>query len=84
MEIMLEIYRTLRILGMEWKEKRTLGGLGGKKTPSEREAFRIERRSEMDGQSFHAPEFDQRAAAGIYFIETRARKDNIVVCSLLS
>ncbi|KAF4611991.1 hypothetical protein D9613_004448 [Agrocybe pediades] len=31
MEVMLEIYRTLRTLGMEWKEKKNLGGLGGAK-----------------------------------------------------
>jgi carbon catabolite-derepressing protein kinase len=29
MEVMLEIYRTLKTIGMEWKEKRNLGGLGG-------------------------------------------------------
>ncbi|KAF8995577.1 kinase-like domain-containing protein [Cyathus striatus] len=28
MEVMLEIYRTLKVLSMEWKEKRDLGGLG--------------------------------------------------------
>jgi hypothetical protein len=29
MEVMLEIYRTLKTLGMERKEKRDLDGLGG-------------------------------------------------------
>jgi carbon catabolite-derepressing protein kinase len=29
MEVVLEIYKTLKALGMEWKEKKNLGGLGG-------------------------------------------------------
>ncbi|KAF9011448.1 kinase-like domain-containing protein [Cyathus striatus] len=43
------------ILGMEWKEKRDLGGLGG-------------RNRDLDG-----------SAAGIYFVETRARVQDVVV-----
>ncbi|KAH6896149.1 CAMK/CAMKL/AMPK protein kinase [Coprinopsis sp. MPI-PUGE-AT-0042] len=38
MEVMLEIYRTLRTLGMEWKEKKDLGGLGGIRSRRERDA----------------------------------------------
>ncbi|KIJ54296.1 hypothetical protein M422DRAFT_221842 [Sphaerobolus stellatus SS14] len=81
MEVMLEIYRTLRSLGMEWKEKRELGGLAGLRTQTERERererFKIERRRDMDGRT--PPEFDARTAASIYFVETRARKDDVVV-----
>ncbi|KAF8902258.1 kinase-like domain-containing protein [Gymnopilus junonius] len=39
MEVMLEIYRTLRTLGMEWKEKKSLGGLGGVRAREARAAM---------------------------------------------
>jgi hypothetical protein len=48
MEVMLEIYRTLMTLGMEWKEKKNLGGLGGPKASAGR-GTNIERGREMDG-----------------------------------
>lgn len=72
MEVMLEIYRTLRSLGMEWKEKGDLGGLGG--LPQTGERAKIERAREYD-QSY----VDLRAAASVYFIETRARVQDVVV-----
>ncbi|KAI0079547.1 snf 1 [Panus rudis PR-1116 ss-1] len=78
MEVMLEIYRTLKALGMEWKEKKDLGGLGGIKAAKERgrsgERARIERAREYDGDYV-----DLRAASSIYFIETRARVQDVVV-----
>ncbi|THU88241.1 Pkinase-domain-containing protein [Dendrothele bispora CBS 962.96] len=137
MEIMLEIYKTLKVLGMEWKEKRALGGLGGVRTrviwdeslPAEGEpewenamtgdasgathqdgtngvngsngtgtgadgggatptpgatgmptrqirrgAYRIERVKGLDGQ-----DVDLRTATQIYFVETRARVQDVVV-----
>uniref|UniRef100_A0A0W0FVA4 non-specific serine/threonine protein kinase n=1 Tax=Moniliophthora roreri TaxID=221103 RepID=A0A0W0FVA4_MONRR len=83
MEIMLEIYKTLKILGMEWKEKKSLGGLGGVRTRlvevggevgGERK-MKIERVKRMDGPG----EVDLRTAGSIYFIETRARVQNVVV-----
>jgi carbon catabolite-derepressing protein kinase len=77
MEVMLEIYRTLKALGMEWKEKRNLGGLGGI-PPKRRGSGTIERARELDGSGY----VDLKAAAGIYFVETRARvQDVIVSCS---
>lgn len=77
MEVMLEIYRTLSVLNMEWKEKKYLGGLGGKQTNTER--FNIERRYDLDGRT-SPPAVDAKMAASIYYVETRARIDDIVVC----
>lgn len=80
MEVMLEIYRTLKTLGMEWKEKRDLGGLGGvnrDRSRGERERARIERSREYDGGGC----VDMRAASAVYFIETRARYQDVVVCA---
>ncbi|PCH34349.1 snf 1 [Wolfiporia cocos MD-104 SS10] len=70
MEVMLEIYRTLKALGMEWKAKKDLGGLGGVRNS---ERAKIERSREYDGY------VDLRAASSIYFIETRARVQDVVV-----
>jgi len=78
MEVMLEIYRTLKTLGMEWKEKRDLGGLGGvhrDRSRGERERARIERNRDYDGGGH----VDMRAASAVYFIETRARYQDVVV-----
>lgn len=72
MEVMLEIYRTLRALGMEWKEKGDLGGLGG--VIRGRDRTKIERAREYDGGYV-----DLRAASAVYFIETRARVQDVVV-----
>lgn len=75
---MLEIYRTLSVLEMEWKEKKFLGGLGGKLTNHEK--MIIQRRPEMDGRTKDGDlPLDERAAASIYYIEARARVDDVVV-----
>lgn len=74
MEVMLEIYRTLKALGMEWKEKKSLGGLGGIR-PRRGGGAGIERNRTLDGEGT----VDLRAAAGIYFVETRARVQDVVV-----
>ncbi|KAJ7819947.1 snf 1 [Mycena olivaceomarginata] len=66
MEVMLEIYKTLLNMGMEWKEKRNLGCLG--RMPTGRDDYSDERSDE-----------NMRAAAGIFFVETRARVQDIVV-----
>ncbi|KAF8640430.1 hypothetical protein AX17_000095 [Amanita inopinata Kibby_2008] len=73
MEVMLEIYRTLKTLGMEWKEKRNLGGLGD--IMPRRRGMAIERARELDGSGY----VDLKAAAGVYFVETRARVQDVVV-----
>ncbi|KAJ3525704.1 hypothetical protein NMY22_g10467 [Coprinellus aureogranulatus] len=83
MEVMLEIYRTLKTLGMEWKEKKNLGGLGGLSMKGRRDPFQsgdrgrpsIERAKEFDGDGG----VDLKAAAGIYFVETRCRVQDVVV-----
>lgn len=74
MEVMLEIYRTLKALGMEWKEKKNLGGLGGVR---KRGSVGIERARDLDGEGG----VDLKAAAGVYFVETRARVQDVVVRS---
>ena len=106
MEVMLEIYRTLSVLEMEWKEKRFLGNLGGKKTNHEKARVEIERTPEMDGAGVETDgererrrareraerereeedeeglPLDTRAASSIYYVEARARVDNVVVSIL--
>ncbi|KAF8225164.1 Pkinase-domain-containing protein [Tricholoma matsutake] len=73
MEVMLEIYRTLKALGMEWKEKKNLGGLGGVRRGAS--SAGIERVRDLDGEGV----VDLKAAAGVYFVETRARVQDVVV-----
>jgi carbon catabolite-derepressing protein kinase len=76
MEVVLEIYRTLKALGMEWKEKMDLGGLGGVRDDRERErGGKIERNSKLDGHGT----VDLKLASDIYFVETRARVHDVVV-----
>ena len=75
MEVMLEIYRTLKTLGMEWKEKKNLGGLGGLKARGGK-GMNVERVRELDGGGG----VDLKAASSIYFVETRARVEDVVVC----
>lgn len=79
MEVMLEIYRTLKTIGMEWKEKGDLGGLGGIQKGRGKDRAKLERAREYDGGGY----VDLRAAASIYFIETRARVQDVVVRSSL-
>lgn len=79
MEVMFEIYRVLKQLGMEWKEKKNLGGLGGVKARAAHAAMKgqveIERNPEYDGDGG----VDLKAASSIYFVETRARVQDVVV-----
>lgn len=76
LSVMVEIYETLKCLGMEWKEKDDLGGLGGVR-PSEGHDRRMERVRELDG----AGTINLKAAAAIYFVEARARIQDVVVIS---
>ncbi len=84
MEVMLEIYRTLRALGMEWKEKKNLGGLGNLKVKGlvggygRGDRHNVERNTELDGPG----DVDLKAASSIYFVETRARVQDIVVSAI--
>lgn len=77
MEIMLEIYKTLKQLGMEWKEKGNLGGLAGVRVRPGVDGT-IERVKDVDGDGL----LDVKAATSIYAVETRARVNNVVVCLL--
>ncbi len=85
MEVMLEIYRTLKTLGMEWREKKDLGGLGSGSVHLNGHAGgrrrnghgRVERAREYDGGGH----VDLKAAASVYFIETRVRVQDVVVRS---
>jgi carbon catabolite-derepressing protein kinase len=80
MEVMLEIYRSLTVLDMEWKEKKYLGGLGGKQTNTEK--FKNTQRHDLDNGS--APiQVDAKAASSIYYVEARARVDDYVVSVFL-
>ncbi|KAF7307505.1 Non-specific serine/threonine protein kinase [Mycena indigotica] len=67
MEVMLEIYKTLQSMGMEWKKKTNLGSLG--RPPRERDRHVYDERRDED----------LRAASSIFCIETRARVQDIVV-----
>jgi len=77
MEVMLEIYKTLKALDMEWKEKKDLGGLGGVRM--RRGSAVIQRARDYDGNGY----VDLKAASSIYFVETRVRRQDIVVRSFL-
>jgi carbon catabolite-derepressing protein kinase len=85
MEVMLEIYRTLKTLGMEWREKKNLGGLGSIHLNGHAGGRRknghgkIERAREYDGGGH----VDLKAAASVYFIETRVRVEDVVVSCIL-
>jgi len=78
MEVMLEIYRTLKALGMEWNEK-NLVGLGGLRYKDHRNGSAIMRADDLDGKGY----VDLKAAASIYTVETRARVQDAVVSYLL-
>ena len=64
MEVMLEIYQTLKALGMEWKEKGGQWGLGGDGERGE---------DEEDEHKW------SKEALDIYFVETRCRIREVVV-----
>lgn len=70
MEVMLEIYRTLKVLKMEWKPKKypvEENGLGEDEEPKKR------RRREEEERVKKAQE--------LYFVETRCRMDDVMVRS---
>ncbi|ORY72724.1 kinase-like domain-containing protein [Leucosporidium creatinivorum] len=69
MEVMLEIYRTLKALKMEWKPKR--GGAGGGAEAEEGEDSKKRRRREEEERVKKAQE--------LYFVETRCRMDDVMV-----
>lgn len=68
MEVMLEIYRTLKALGMEWKSKKGAHEDGG---GEENEEPKKRRRREDEERVKKAQE--------LYFVETRCRMDDVMV-----
>lgn len=76
MEVVSAIYASLRSLGMEWKEKRDLGGLCAFH-PKSKDRAKIERRRQWDSPADHR--VDLRAAAQVYLVETRSREGDVVV-----
>lgn len=87
MEVMLEIYRTLKTLKMEWKAKARDGADGaqgedGEEGAKERER---ERGEESDKQRRRREEEERiKKAQELYFVETRCRMDDVMVSSSLS
>lgn len=69
MEVMLEIYRTLKALKMEWKPKK--GGLTGGEEAEEGEDSKKRRRREEEERVKKAQE--------LYYVETRCRMDDVMV-----
>lgn len=65
---MLEIYRTLKALGMEWKPKKVAAIEGG---VDESEEPKKRRRREDEERIKKAQE--------LYFVETRCRMDDVMV-----
>lgn len=71
MEVMLEIYRTLKALNMEWKPKKsTAEEVGSAKNDEEPKKRR--RREEEERV---------KKAQELYFVETRCRMDDVMVRS---
>lgn len=85
MEVMLEIYRTLKTLKMEWKAKPREGaeeGEGEEGRDRERERDR-ERGDESEKQRRRREEEERiKKAQELYFVETRCRMDDVMVRSL--
>lgn len=72
MEVMLEIYRTLKALRMEWKpKKRGLGSGGGGEEDGDEDPKKRRRREEEDRV---------KKAQELYYVETRCRMDDVMVC----
>ncbi|GAA6060387.1 hypothetical protein JCM10212_004640 [Sporobolomyces blumeae] len=82
MEVMLEIYRTLKTLKMEWKAKprdddEVDGGEEGEERRRERER---ERADESEKQRRRREEEERvKKAQELYFVETRCRMDDVMV-----
>lgn len=85
MEVMLEIYRTLKTLKMEWKAKPregTDGGEGGEGEEGGKDRER-DRGEESDKQRRRREEEEKvKKAQELYFVETRCRMDDVMVSDL--
>jgi hypothetical protein len=67
MEVMLEIYRTLKTLHMEWKPKKVIESVVG---PDDEDPKKKRRREEEERV---------KKAQELYFVETRCRMDDVMV-----
>jgi carbon catabolite-derepressing protein kinase len=74
MEVMLEIYRTLKTLGFEWKKKRPAGGGAG--TESDGDAAGG---GDDPKQRKRREEERAKAAIELFYIETRCTVDDVIV-----
>ncbi|EIW68573.1 hypothetical protein TREMEDRAFT_31675 [Tremella mesenterica DSM 1558] len=92
MEVMLEIYRTLGTLGMQWKKKEGIGMPEIGNSPpggySEEVEQMLEQWKDVNGEGLvmgrKAPpkkevQAQEKAAQGLYLVETRARYGSIMV-----
>ena len=70
MEVMLEIYRTLKALKMEWKPKKG-SAIGAEEGAEDGEDSKKRRRREEEERVKKAQE--------LYFVETRCRMDDVMV-----
>lgn len=71
MEVMLEIYRTLKTLNMEWKPKKVIEESGA---PEDEDPKKKRRREEEERV---------KKAQELYFVETRCRMDDVMVSTSL-
>ncbi|BGP36969.1 Protein kinase [Rhodotorula kratochvilovae] len=77
MEVMLEIYRTLKALKMEWRVRREDEDGEGEKEKKEREEGRAE---ESEKRRRRREEEERiKKAHELYFVETRCRMDDVMV-----
>jgi carbon catabolite-derepressing protein kinase len=93
MEVMLEIYRTLKALKMEWRvrdgseeEKLALPGEEGKENGGEKEKKEPPRDESEKSRRRREEEERIKKAHELYFVETRCRMDDVMVrfcCSFL-
>ncbi|GAA95657.1 uncharacterized protein L969DRAFT_92784 [Mixia osmundae IAM 14324] len=75
MEVMLEIYRTLKVLGFEWKRKDVSQDQSGGETGSDQREVVHE-----DSKSRRRKEEERvKKAQALYFVETRCRMDDMMV-----
>ncbi|BGP12957.1 hypothetical protein JCM10213_006596 [Rhodosporidiobolus nylandii] len=79
MEVMLEIYRTLKTLGMEWRVRNT-GEDEGKENEEGGEKRKDERSEESEKRRRRREEEERvKKAHELYFVETRCRMDDVMV-----
>ncbi|GAA6013598.1 hypothetical protein JCM11491_002720 [Sporobolomyces phaffii] len=81
MEVMLEIYRTLKTLKMEWKAKPREGGTGDDRGGEGGDRDKDSRVADESDKQRRRREEEERIkkAQELYFVETRCRMDDVMV-----